>query len=99
EGRLVLDFKYGAQVVLLNANGYLKESHGVTLQAIAVLDPEAESWQVLQCPETSWEQQNNFYHHTTLWHGEVFTSVGGKVCQYSATKKAWQILDVPDVGN
>jgi TolB-like protein len=84
EGKLLLDVECEAQMVS---------------QAIAVLHPETESWQVLKCPETSRDQLNRFYHHTTLWHGEVITSQGGGVYQFSSANGACQKIDVPAIGN
>jgi len=43
--------------------------------------------------------RNRFYHHTTLWRGEAFTSDGGHIKKYDAVKNAWQVLEISDVGN
>ena len=65
----------------------------------AILDTATERWQVIRCQETGFVERNPFYHHTTLWRGNVFTSEGGKVRKYEAARKSWVELQLPDVGN
>jgi Ca2+-binding EF-hand superfamily protein len=99
EGKLVLDFQYGAFVYSFDGDGNWQRTRGVTFPAIAILDPATERWQVISCPEVDAVSQNRFYHHTTLCRGEVFTSDGGRIKKYDDAKTAWQVLDISDVGN
>lgn len=99
EGKLLLDFQYGAFVYSFDENGNWKSTRNVTFPAIAILDPATEHWQVISCPEVDFASRNRFYHHTTLWRGEAFTSDGGHIKKYDAVKKAWQVLEISDMGN
>jgi hypothetical protein len=101
DGKLVLDLRYIGEVAAFDEKGSLKSTHNVTEPGIAILDPATEHWQVIPClPADPLVWYNPiFYHHTTLWHGDLVTSFNGKVRKYEMSKKAWQDLELPDVGN
>ena len=99
EGKLVLDFQYGAAVYSFDAKGNWQQTRTALLPAIAILTPETEHWDVISCSEVDIREENNFYHRTTLWHGELFTSNGGQVKRYDFASHQWQLLPVSDGGN
>jgi len=99
EGRLILDLRCEGQLVVLNERGYLQSSRGVTRTGVAIFDPAAEHWQVIPCPPADELAWGNFYHRTTLYRGEIYTSQGGKIKKYGATGKTWQELVLPPIGD
>lgn len=99
EGKLVLDFQYGAFVYSFDNNGNWKSTSNVTFPAIAILDPVTEHWKVISCPAADSFPPNRFYHRTTLWRGEVFTSRGGQIKKFDEAKKVWQALEIAEVGD
>ena len=99
EGKLVLDFKYGAFLYTYDANGNWQSTHNATLPGIAILDPAAATWRVASCPETDITTQNRYYHHTTLLHGELYTCDGGQIRKYDFPGRTWQALPVSDGEN
>jgi Ca2+-binding EF-hand superfamily protein len=90
EGKLLLNFEYS---LLNNQYGAADGS------AIAVLDPATEHWSVISCPKEDVLSQNNFYHRTTLMHGEVFNCDGGQIKKYDFQSQQWQVLAVSDGNN
>jgi hypothetical protein len=94
EGKLLLDFQYAALVYTYDEQGNWQGTRNATLPAIAILDPETEHWEVIPGPEADITTQNQYYHHSTLWHGEVFNSNGGQIRKYDFTQRQWQALPV-----
>jgi len=99
EGKLLVDFQYGAYVYSFDEKGNWKGTRNVTFPAIAILDPATEHWEVIACPEVDIQTQNNFYHRSTLSHGELFNCDGGQIKKYDFQKKHWQVLTVADGNN
>jgi hypothetical protein len=99
EGKLLLNFQYGAFVGVFDEKGNWTSTRSVDFPAIAILDPATEQWQVITCPEADFASRNHFYHRTTLYRGDLFTSEGGQIRKYDAVKKAWQALEIPQAGN
>jgi Ca2+-binding EF-hand superfamily protein len=99
EGKLLLDFQFSVQIYEFDQNGNWRGTRGATIPAIAVLDVATEQWQVIPCSEVDFLAQNRFYHRTTLWRGQVYTSDGNKVKKFDPLKNAWQELALPDIGN
>jgi hypothetical protein len=99
EEKLVLDIKYNTQVSKFDEKGNWKGTENIDFPAIATLDPATEHWQVIRCPDTDYANQNYFYHHTVLLHGELFTSNCGRVMKYDTDNKVWKTLELPDLGN
>jgi Ca2+-binding EF-hand superfamily protein len=99
EGKLLLDIQYAAFVYSFGTNGNWQSTRGATFPAIAILDPVTEHWQVIGCPEINLSTLNQFYHHTTLCWGDVFTSNNGQIKKYDSAKRQWRILPVSDGSN
>lgn len=99
EGKLLLDFQYGAFIYSFDDKGNWQSTRSATLPAIALLDPVTEHWKVIGCPEVGIGAENRFYHHSTLWHGEIYTCDGGQIRKFNEAKQAWEILKIPEVGN
>jgi Ca2+-binding EF-hand superfamily protein len=51
------------------------------------------------CPKAEILTDNPFYHRTTLWHGQIFTSNGNKVRKIDPAQNSWQELEIPELGN
>ncbi len=97
--KLLLDLELERVIRSSDAQGNWRSMRYATISTIAILDTKTERWQVLEGEETETVQRNPYYHHTTLWHGSVFTSQNGKVRRYDLAKRAWADLELPDVGN
>ena len=67
--------------------------------AIAILNPATEHWDIISCPKEDIESQNNFYHRSTLLHGEVFNCDGGQIKKYDSISQQWQVLPVSNGNN
>ena len=92
EGKLLLDFVYNAFVYTFDANTNWQSTRNATLPAIAILDPETERWTVIGCPEVNIANQTHLYHHTTLLHGELYSSDGGQIREYDFKQGLWRTL-------
>ncbi|HXI71292.1 MAG TPA: hypothetical protein VNN22_13125 [Verrucomicrobiae bacterium] len=99
EGKLLLDFQYGAFAYAFDEKGNWKSTRNVTFPAIAILDPASEHWQVISCPEAELSGQNHFYHRSTLLNGELFVSDSGQIKKYDSPSRQWQVLPVSDGNN
>lgn len=98
--KLLLDLILERTIYFHDAEGKQRGMAYAVIPAIAVLDTKTEQWQVIEGEEIGNRlQQNSFYHHTTLWRGNVFTSQNGKVRQFDPTRRSWMDLELPDVGN
>jgi Ca2+-binding EF-hand superfamily protein len=99
EGKLLLDFQYIAHIYSFDEKGAWKGTREATIPAIAILDCETEHWNVIRCPEESFETKNNFYHRSTFLHGELFNCDGGQIKKYDFQDQQWQVLPISDGGN
>ena len=99
DGKLVLDFQYGAFIYSFDEKGNWTSTRNVNFAGVAILDPATERWQVIGCPEVDAFNGIWFYHRTTLYRGDVFTSEGGQIRKYDVAKKSWQVLEIPEAGN
>jgi len=99
EGKLLLDLEYERQLVSLDTNGQPKVTRSARFPTVAILDTGTTRWQVMPGVETDPQKQNPFYDHTTFWRGSVFTSQGGKVRKYEISRKVWNDLELPEIGN
>ena len=99
EGKLLLDLKYSAFKYLFDKNGQMQGTRNAIYPAIAILDPKTEHWDVIGCSEVDIRVQSRFYHRSTLWHGEVFTSDSNQLKKYDSKTGQWKILDFSDGRN
>lgn len=99
EGKLVLDLVYDTETDEFDKNGNWRNTRFATVPVVALLDPKAERWQVIVGPELDSMKANVFYHHTTLWHGEIFTSNGGQLSKYDDASRTWRTLELPQSDN
>lgn len=99
EGKLLLDFKYGAFIYSFDAKGNWRQTRNVTFPAIAILDLASEHWDVIGCPEVEIGLGNTFYHRSALWHGELVNCDGGQLKKYDFQNRQWQVLPVSDGNN
>ena len=99
EGKLLLDFQYGAFLYSFDAKSNWQQTRSVTFPAIAILDPAAEHWNVISCPEVNIMAQSHFYHRSTLWRGQLFNCDDGQIKKYDFAGRQWQVLPVSDGGN
>jgi len=95
DGRLLLDFQYGASIGKENVQ-YFRDKSG---PAIALFDPAQARWDVIECPEADILSQNNFYHRSALVRGDLFTCDGGQIRKYDFQNQRWQALKISDGGN
>jgi Ca2+-binding EF-hand superfamily protein len=94
----LLDFQYGAYLAQFKGTNW-QSTRNLTLAGIAILDPAAERWQVIPCPEVEVINHNRFYHRTTLFQGRVFTSYEGQIRRFDVPTRRWQKIALPDLGN
>ena len=99
EGKLLLDFEYGAQIDTFDEKGNWQQTRGAGLPAIAILDHASEHWMVISCPEIESASQNFFYHRSTLIHGDLYNCDGGQIKKYDLSKGQWQPLAISDGNN
>ena len=99
EGKLLLDFQYGAFVYSFDAKSNWQQTRSVTFPAIAILDPATEHWDVISCPEMDIPAQISSYHSSMLWRGQLFNSDGGQIKKYDSTGHQWQVLPISDGSN
>jgi Ca2+-binding EF-hand superfamily protein len=99
EGRLLLDFEFGAVTYTYDEKGNWLQSRGAVLPAIAILDPATEQWVVVSCPEADTMSRSIFYHRSVLWHGEIFNSDGNQIRKYDSLNHRWQTLKNSDGNN
>jgi hypothetical protein len=97
--QLLLDLELEVVTYFRDAQGKRQGMAYGAISAVAILDAKTERWQVIVGEETDSIQRNPFYHHTTLWRGDVFTSQNGTVRKYDLTKKHWADLELPELGN
>ena len=79
EGKLVLDLSYESA----------GETSLVTATAIAILDPANEHWELVPCPPVPLSVITPFYHHTQLFHGDLFTIFDGRIRKYDFKNHRW----------
>jgi hypothetical protein len=99
EGKLLLDYEYYAGIQWLDEKGKVMGGRNAGGPAIAILDPAAEHWEVIDCPKVEIQRENNFYHRSTLLHNQPFISNGGQIQKYDFQNKQWQVLAVADGNN
>ncbi len=99
EGKLLLDFQYGAFLYSFDAKSNWQQTRSVTFPAIAILDPAAEHWNVISCPEVNIMAQSHFYHRSTLWRGQLFNCDDGQIKKYDFAGHQWQVLPISDGSN
>ena len=99
DGRLLLDFRYGASIGLHDGKEnvpYFRDTSGT---AIALFDPAQARWEVIECPKAETLSQNNFYHRSVLVRGDLFTCDGGQIRKYDFQNQRWQVLPISDGGH
>ena len=99
EGRLLLDFRYGASIGWSDGKENMPYFRTESGQAIALFDPALARWDVIECPEAEILAQNNFYHRSALVRGDLFTCNGGQIRKYDFQNQQWRVLAVPDGSN
>ena len=100
EGKLLLNLEYGAFIYSFDANGKWSGTRNATYPAFAVFDPKTKQWDVAGGAEVNIMSQNLFYyHHSTLWRGELFTSDGNQIKKYDFKTRQWQVLEISDGNN
>ncbi|HVU09531.1 MAG TPA: hypothetical protein VHG89_13440 [Verrucomicrobiae bacterium] len=103
EGKLLLDFQYGALVTVRDDHGQLMDSRTDAGTAIAIFDPTIEHWKVIACPKSDEVShiisQNKFYHRTVLFHGAAFTCDDKKIEKYDFAREGWETLKISDENN
>jgi hypothetical protein len=99
EGKLLLDYDYYAGIRWLDGKGKVMGGRNAGGSAIAILDPVAEQWEVIDCPKVEIQRENNFYHRSILLHNQLFISNGGQIQQSDFQSKQWQALAVSDGNN
>ncbi len=90
-GKLLLNFDR----LLVSKKNY----GGVQGSALATFDPATEQWTVVICPAVTAESQNNFYHRSVLFRGDLFDSDGGQIKKYNAQTQRWEVVAVSDGNN
>jgi hypothetical protein len=99
EGKLLLDFQYNAFFYSFDEKGAWKATTQPTLNAIALLDPATRHWDVIACPETTFEKENHFYHKSTLLQGDLFSCNGGQIQRFDSRRRSWEALPIPQQNN
>lgn len=99
EGKLVLDFQYGAAVYSFDQKTNWQSTTYPTFSAIGIFEPATGSWHVINSGEVDFANRNRFYHRTALCRGQVFTSNSGQIRRFDAAGNIWQPLNIPDIGN
>ena len=99
EDRLLLDLQYSTQAAWQDQSAGASGIQFETRQAIALLDPATEHWEVIPCPAVDMTEQNTFYHRTARWQGNVFTSNGKQISQYDSSRGEWRKLAVAETDN
>ena len=100
EGKLLLDFQYSGFVYSFDQNGNWQSSESKTYSAVALFDPESRRWQVAVLPDyLTLETGNRLPHHSTIWHGVLYTSNNGKVQKFDWQNNTWDTNALPEFGN
>ena len=73
EGKMLLDFQYLTFVDSFDTKGAWSGTTSPTIAGIAIFAPEEERWVIIRGSEVDFAAQNNFYHHSALWRGDVYT--------------------------
>jgi Ca2+-binding EF-hand superfamily protein len=91
EGKLLLNFEYAL---------YNNHTGGsASGSAVAIFDPATKSWTVANHEKEEIQSQNNYYHRSTLLHGQLFNCDGGKIEKYDSSSQQWNPLAVSDGNN
>jgi Ca2+-binding EF-hand superfamily protein len=101
ERKLFLDFQYRASVDLLGENGRVIGGRNVAGSAIAIFNPDTESWDMVNCPEISEislfelriKSANN---RLALFHGDLFSCENGPLQKFDFQKREWRNLEIPE---
>lgn len=96
EGKLVLDFEHVIQVASRNEEERSTTYRYAVFPDIAIFDPATEHWEVVTGPEVSHASQNNYYHRSTLLHGNLFTCEGKQIRKFDFKNRQWQVLGISD---
>jgi hypothetical protein len=99
EGKLLLDFEYTTPVYSFDEKNKSSSTRYARIPAIAIFDLATERWDIITDPEVGYEDENRFYHRTTLLHGELFTCESKQIKKYDFQKRQWRVLDISDGNN
>jgi hypothetical protein len=100
EGKLLLDFQYGAMVYTFDQNGNWKSTASKTYFGVALFDPVSSHWQVAVLPDFyTIETGTRFLHHSTVWRGALYSSNNGKVQKFDSEGNTWRTTTLPVSGN
>jgi hypothetical protein len=98
-GKLLFNFEYGAGIKWLDEKGKIVGGSNAGGTAIAVFDPKAERWDVINCPQVDVLSQNRFYDRSAFFHEEVFNSDGGQIKKYDFASQGWEVSKISDGNN
>ena len=100
EGKLLLDFQYGAMVYSFDQNGNWQSTASKTYSGVALFDPVSSRWQVAVLPDfLTIETGSRFSHHSTVWQGALYSSNNGKVQKFDWQGNTWNTNALPVSGN
>ena len=103
EEKLLLDFRYSVSIELRDGKGVLMDARTVAGDAIAIFNPDTEYWSIIDCPESDQEShimsQNNFYHRSALFSGELFNCDEKQIRKYDFQNQQWNDLSISDGNN
>lgn len=99
EGKLLLDFNFFSEFDFFE-NGQLKSTDNTNYAGVAIFDTASRRWLTAVLPDAlTIENNNRLPHHTTLWHGRIYSSNGGKVYSFDLQKNVWDSNALPVQGN
>ena len=95
EGKLLLDFNFFSEFDFFE-NGQLKSTDNTNYAGVAIFDTASRRWLTVVLPiALTIESNNRLPHHTTLWHGRIYSSNGGKVYSFDLQKNIWDTNALP----
>jgi hypothetical protein len=100
EGKVLLDFQYGAMVYSFDQKGNWQSMASKTYSGVALFDPVSSRWQVAVLPDFfTIETGSRFSHHSTIWRGALYSSNNGKVQKFDWQGNTWDTNALPVSGN